>query len=158
MMVRVLSVNNMKEHLFVFFIFSYFVSISHCCICPPFCQTPTTTTTTSTTSTSPTTTTSSRVECECGEVNRPSRIAGGSETGPHEYPWNVVLCFGSGGSSNCQGLCGGSLITTRQLENMTKYLRLCLYHKVSLRMLIERERERDRRQTRHRPEKDLEET
>ena len=118
-MVQVFSVYNMNEHLFVFFIFSLFVSISHCCICPPFCPPPTTTTTrtstTSTTTTSPTTTTSSRVECECGEVNRPSRIAGGSETGPHEYPWNVVLCFGSGGLPNCPGLCGGSLITTRHV-------------------------------------------
>ena len=117
------------KHFFAIIILFYLVSLSHRCVRPLFCPPKTTTTTTTTTistttptsqtttttPTSQTTTTSSRVECECGEVNRPSRIAGGNETGPHEYPWNVVLYLSSLGASACQALCEGSLISPRHV-------------------------------------------
>ena len=36
--------------------------------------------------------------CECGLANGHSEIFGGVEAKPHEYPWNVYVNEGCGGS------------------------------------------------------------
>ena len=41
----------------------------------------------------------------CGKSNRVHEIYGGEETLPHEYPWNVYL----------RGGCGGSLISNQHV-------------------------------------------
>lgn len=51
-------------------------------------------------------------ECECGKANKPTKIAGGGETVPHEYPWNVVLCRNN---IACTSYCGATLITDRHV-------------------------------------------
>ena len=89
------------------FIIIYFLPICNGCFCPPFCP-PTTSTTTATPPECP------APSCECGEVNRPAKIAGGNETGPNEYPWNIFVCLLRIGSS-CWSWCGGSLLSNQHV-------------------------------------------
>ncbi|KAK7086265.1 hypothetical protein SK128_005315 [Halocaridina rubra] len=76
----------------------------------------TSTTTQSTTSTESTTTTTmpepdSYTGCQCGVPNRSSRIVGGTETEPGEYPWHVGITP----DRLRIPYCGGSLVTSRHV-------------------------------------------
>ena len=47
--------------------------------------------------------------CDCGKSNPSSRIVGGMETSPHQFPWNVYVSLGE-----IRG-CGGSLISKQHV-------------------------------------------
>ena len=46
--------------------------------------------------------------CTCGLPNKPSKIFGGEEALPHEYPWNVFVTMNG-------MVCGGSLISNQHV-------------------------------------------
>jgi len=48
-------------------------------------------------------------KCDCGGVNRPNRIVGGTETAKNEYPWQVGLVSAAGQKP----FCGGSIISAK---------------------------------------------
>ena len=100
-----------------FYLLCFSENISCCCAPQDYkpanspTQSPSTTTTTTTTSIIFNTnkTSSATSTCNCGIPNKPSRIFGGSETVPNEFPWVVYLSIG--GSS----LCGGALISSQHV-------------------------------------------
>jgi len=63
------------------------------------------------TTTVPATTAPPSGNCNCGQVNRASRIVGGVETEVNEYPWQVGLVSQSG----TRPWCGGSLISNKHV-------------------------------------------
>jgi len=65
-----------------------------------------------TVSTEPTTTTVPEPSCNCGIANKPSKIYGGEQTLPHEYPWNVYVSLNRDGGWY---LCGGALISSQHV-------------------------------------------
>ncbi|XP_053698576.1 trypsin-1-like [Sabethes cyaneus] len=48
-------------------------------------------------------------ECKCGRTNQVTRIVGGTETRVNQYPWMVILQYGT------TFYCGGSLISDRHV-------------------------------------------
>jgi len=62
--------------------------------------------------TEPTTTTEPEPSCDCGLANQPSKIFGGEEALPHEYPWNVYVSMKKGTSWY---MCGGALISNQHI-------------------------------------------
>jgi len=56
----------------------------------------------------------SRTSCPCGQVNRQTRIVGGTETTPGKYPWmaEIKQSYPLGNSFGIIDLCGGALVNT----------------------------------------------
>jgi len=67
---------------------------------------------TTTTTAAPTTTSEPEPSCDCGLANQPSKIFGGEEAQPHEYPWNVYVSMKKGTSWY---MCGGAIISNQHI-------------------------------------------